>query len=647
MEQGQKRVIIVGSGIAGLACANELKKNGFSVQILEARHIHGGRISKNTTFADFPIETGAEEIHLPTKYYKIAKEVGAKYQADSDFDSFIEDLGKNGEDIDKGSGILLEDDDFYGKYNLEKIYNSIMKEEEKNLLCDDMSILQYLQNKNIDQRLFQFYEMELATEYGSTLKDISIKGYAEHEQRWEYDDKNFVVTNMSHFDIIERAFASVLPFLKYNTPVNYIAIQTNNQIQNNGVVVMDAFGYEYRADHVVVTVPVSQLKNNSINFIPPLPQEKQKAIQLLQMGQGGKLHMKFKERFWPSNTYSFILRTKIGLIWNCSYLRSKNTFVLCALISGQTSIDMNDPNKRKEMMSELFSKLEQVFKVKKNVEGLLLDYIWTDYNTTKYIEGVYSFPSINLGSYRSVLAQPINNQLFFAGEATDPKYFATMNGALDTGIREAQRIIQLYSFLLSFSLLTQAQSCTENTIIISGKCTCNDGFYGISADQGGLYNKCPSNSNSSTDSNTGATVNVSACNTCSPGFFLGVQAKTNAPQQAATCSTCGFGATTSIVGQVIQTIVNFNACLPGFYMKTLQTGNIPTICSQCPSNSSSLLSIDIGFCKCYDSLAAPLSEQVQSCKCKNGYTGDVATQVNAPSGQMLEQNFKNITCTIH
>ncbi|KAL4472557.1 hypothetical protein ABPG74_018506 [Tetrahymena malaccensis] len=438
MDQSQKKVIIIGSGIAGLGCAQELIKNGFTVQILEARHIHGGRISKNTTFADFPIETGAEEIHLPTKYFKIAKEVGAKCETDSDVDSFVEDLGKN------GKGVLIDDEDFDDKHKLEKFYNSIMKEEEKNLLCDDMSILQYFKIKNVDERLFQFYEMELATEYGSMLKDMSIKGYAEHEQRWEYDDKNFVVTNMSHFDIIERAFASVLPFVKYNTPVTYIAIQ-NNQLQSYGVVVVDALGNEYKADHVVITVPVSQLKNNSINFIPPLPQEKQKAIQLLQMGQGGKLHMKFKERFWPSDTYSLILRTKIGLIWNCSYHRSKTSFVLCALISGQTSIDMNDPNKRKQMMSELFNKLQQLYKVKKNVEDLLQDYIWTDYNTTKYIEGVYSYPSLNLGSYRSVLAQPVNNQLFFAGEATDPKYFATMNGALDTGIREAQRIIKLYS----------------------------------------------------------------------------------------------------------------------------------------------------------------------------------------------------------
>ena len=68
-----KKVIIIGSGVSGLAASNLLKNKGIDIQILEARHIHGGRISHNTTFADFAIETGAEEIHIKeSKYYEMA-----------------------------------------------------------------------------------------------------------------------------------------------------------------------------------------------------------------------------------------------------------------------------------------------------------------------------------------------------------------------------------------------------------------------------------------------------------------------------------------------------------------------------------------------------------------------------------------------
>ena len=56
-------VIIVGAGASGLAAANALKRNGVDFTILEATDHYGGRVQKNTEFADFPIDLGAEWIH--------------------------------------------------------------------------------------------------------------------------------------------------------------------------------------------------------------------------------------------------------------------------------------------------------------------------------------------------------------------------------------------------------------------------------------------------------------------------------------------------------------------------------------------------------------------------------------------------------
>ena len=56
-------VIIIGAGAAGLAAASRLESSGISYTILEATGHYGGRVQKNTTFADFPIDLGAEWIH--------------------------------------------------------------------------------------------------------------------------------------------------------------------------------------------------------------------------------------------------------------------------------------------------------------------------------------------------------------------------------------------------------------------------------------------------------------------------------------------------------------------------------------------------------------------------------------------------------
>jgi monoamine oxidase len=58
--------------------------------------------------------------------------------------------------------------------------------------------------------------------------------------------------------------------------------------------------------------------------------------------------------------------------------------------------------------------------------------------------GSYSFvpPGAGEADYEA-MAEPVANQLFFAGEATHPEYPSTVHGALLSGYREAKRIMRL------------------------------------------------------------------------------------------------------------------------------------------------------------------------------------------------------------
>lgn len=57
------KVIVIGAGASGLAAVTLLKKHGVDCQIIEATDHYGGRVQKNSEFADFPIDLGAEWIH--------------------------------------------------------------------------------------------------------------------------------------------------------------------------------------------------------------------------------------------------------------------------------------------------------------------------------------------------------------------------------------------------------------------------------------------------------------------------------------------------------------------------------------------------------------------------------------------------------
>ena len=67
------KVIIVGAGGAGLAAAKILERNNIDYLVLEATNRYGGRLKKDTTLADFPIDLGAEWIHSNPKVLNVIK----------------------------------------------------------------------------------------------------------------------------------------------------------------------------------------------------------------------------------------------------------------------------------------------------------------------------------------------------------------------------------------------------------------------------------------------------------------------------------------------------------------------------------------------------------------------------------------------
>ena len=73
------KVIIIGAGASGLAAAKVLEQNNIEYLILEATNRYGGRIKKDTTLADFPIDVGAEWLHSnPVTLNKLKGKTGDK-----------------------------------------------------------------------------------------------------------------------------------------------------------------------------------------------------------------------------------------------------------------------------------------------------------------------------------------------------------------------------------------------------------------------------------------------------------------------------------------------------------------------------------------------------------------------------------------
>lgn len=57
------KVLIIGAGAAGITAGYVLSQYGIDFEIIEASSVYGGRVKEASSFADFPIDLGAEWIH--------------------------------------------------------------------------------------------------------------------------------------------------------------------------------------------------------------------------------------------------------------------------------------------------------------------------------------------------------------------------------------------------------------------------------------------------------------------------------------------------------------------------------------------------------------------------------------------------------
>lgn len=77
----------------------------------------------------------------------------------------------------------------------------------------------------------------------------------------------------------------------------------------------------------------------------------------------------------------------------------------------------------------------------------------SNWYTNPHFRGTYSFELTNTtktSNFQEKLATPLVNKngkvtVLFAGEGTHPYYFSTVHGAIETGYREAERLIELYT----------------------------------------------------------------------------------------------------------------------------------------------------------------------------------------------------------
>ena len=415
----KKKVIIIGAGISGLAAAKKLQEKGFIVTVLEAQNKVGGRLRTNRTLG-IAFDEGASWIHgiKGNPITNLAQKAGIKT-------SFTDDESLVCYDI---NGVLRSDEIFDNADAELKKIKKVLKNNGSATQSFE-TVFNTLYPAKVNDRLWKFL---LSTYITFDLGDINKVSSTLYEEGEEFSGEEHIVTN--GFDTLPNYLAKGLN-IQFNQRVSKIDYSGNKTKITHNVSVSET-------DYVLVTVPLGVLKSGKIQFVPALPNTKQTAIQKVGMNCVNKFLLTWNTAFWDNEQYICYTpetKDKFNYFVNVKKFNPKANALMTfayADYARQTE-KMND----NQIISEIMFHLRDIYG---NDVPNPTNMIRTKWQTNENSFGSYSFTQVGTEMrHFDDLAEEVNDKIFFAGEHTEADYFSTAHGAYLSGIREANKIINL------------------------------------------------------------------------------------------------------------------------------------------------------------------------------------------------------------
>lgn len=403
-------VVVVGAGVAGLAAARRLGEAGLTPLVLEARNRVGGRVY--TDHSGAPVELGAEFIH---------GEHAATW-------AVIREAGLRTEPWGEGRGYAVQ-----GKQLLPDAANALhervmrLYEAATHYTGEDRSaadvVAELAQN---DTQALATIERWLAGMEAADITRLSALWLSEERRLNTAGWVNYHVT--SGYDGVPRALAAGLD-VRFDAAVMHVAWSPG------GVTLTLHSGEQIIARQVVVTVPLSLLQQGRMQFAPGLPQRKLAAMSAIAMGYVTKLALWFDRPCWEP----FVFLSADGIVPTWWPSGNDEQPALMGYVGGRFGLALGALGEEEAIRRGL---AEAAGLFGPQVHECFLRGRLMDWGRDPWSLGAYTYTPVGGGGAREVLAAPVANTLFFAGEATSTNgHLATVHGAIETGWRAADEVL--------------------------------------------------------------------------------------------------------------------------------------------------------------------------------------------------------------
>lgn len=421
------KVIIIGAGISGLHAAQLIKAQNIDVEILEATDLFGGRIKVNADFFDFPLEQGADFIYGNNNaWYSAIEGTGISMVEVPVNPAYVMD------GVPKLESELGSDIDFQ---NAQSFINNIASWNGPDLTLENAIV-----SAQIAERARHVVEGEVATPKGASSNSISVKGVSENLNLWNDGEGRYFSQNQTLVQIVGNLYSNVLPLVKFNTPITNIDYNDPTQI-----VLTDANGETHECTRIIITVPLAVLKAGDINFSPTLPVGTTAAWNRVGMAGGIKVALSFFVNFWNKQVSSIYTNGYAREYYACGMGRSNSNKVLTATLMGSQA-DAMAGKTDEEIISLLLADLDAIYDGQASHQFNEEESYVFDWSKQPYTKGAISYPVVSGTGATKTMATPIEDRIFWAGEATA---LNGNNGTVQGGIESSERaVIELFDIIL-------------------------------------------------------------------------------------------------------------------------------------------------------------------------------------------------------
>lgn len=407
MTTAEVDAVVVGAGAAGVGAARRLVEHGLRVAVLEARGRVGGR-AWTVSLGGHPADLGCAWLHSADRnpWTKLAEGYG---------------FAVNRELPDWGWRYVrerqLDGREFRAReHTFDRLWEAIDGEEES----VDRPLSEVLPADDPWLPAIGAVSSYISGAEPEALSLVDLQRYADSRINWR------VVEGYGR--LVER-HADGLP-VTLGTPVEAI------DWSGPGVRVATARG-TLRASAAVLTVPASLLADGSIRFAPALPTARLAAVAGLPMGHVAKLYLGVEGQPFGLAPDRKVLGSPRRLATALYHLLPLGRPLAEAYWGGTAALELERAGL--DAMSD-FALQELAGLFGADVRRHLRPVGASAWAADPWSKGAYSYARPGGADGRAVLAEPLADRLFFAGEACSLDSYSTAHGAYLTGIAAADAL---------------------------------------------------------------------------------------------------------------------------------------------------------------------------------------------------------------